>query len=204
MITQGCKSTKRKLSLAKTRRAFATRSTSTTFDKIELTIKILTFIAVVAGGSWALYLYRQAGSDDWQINMHVEAKVLPYHDNLRLLVIHAITKNPRNFQITLSSKEGDSYKLRIQKIPSNAKEWTVFNEDEDKTNLIATVDLLKNAKGEYAFAPNSEFDDTNTIVLPVHTIVQLTADMETNSDSSTNNEPNPDFNSASTVIRIEP
>ncbi len=174
-------------------------------EKIELALKILTLIALVVGGVWALYLYSKAGADDWQDNLILETKVLPYHDNLRLLVVHVISKNPRNFRFVLNSKHGDSFKLRIQKIPTNRKVETVIGEDEDKANLIKTIDILANDSGEYELLPNAELDDMNSIVLKAHTLVQLTAEIDRPNGSTTKDgKPDSDFISKSAIVRIEP
>ena len=181
------------------------KATPTTFEKIELALKILTFIALVSGGLWAFYLYHQAGADEWQNNVTLETKVLPYHDDLRLLVVHVISKNPRSSKFTLDVKHGDIFKLRIQKIPMDSKAGTVISENEDEANLIETIDLLGNDSGEYELLPNAELDDMNSIVLPVHTMVQVTAEMEIpNGDIDKDGKPDTDYISRSTAVRIEP
>jgi len=165
----------------------------------------LTYLSLLGGGLWAYYLYYQAGANDWQNNFAIQTEVLPYHDKLRLLVIHVTSKNPRSSKFLLTKVHGDSFKLRIQKIPMNVKVDEVISDDEDKTNLIKTIDILATGSGEYELLPNAELDDMKSIVLPVNTMVQVTAEMEVSTgDIDKNGEPDTDFISKSAVVRISP
>jgi len=179
-----------------------TKSTPTTFEKIELALKISTFLAVVSGGLWAIYQYHLTGSDNWTNNIVLETKVLPYHDELRLLVVHVKSKNPSKYAFELDSKSGDSFELRIRNIATDAKKGTVIGEDEG--TLINKVDLMQSVDGEYQLLPGAEVDDMRTIVLPVNTIVQVTAEMKIhNGTTDKHGKPDTDNNWASTVVRVE-
>jgi len=181
-----------------------TKSMPTTFEKIELALSISTFIAVVAGGVWAIYQYYLSGANEWTNNITLETKVLPYHDNLRLLVIHVKSKNPRNYEFTLNGKLGDTFELRIRKVASNAKENTVF--DEEDGELISKFDMMKSVNyEEYQLLPNAETDDMSMIVLPVNTIVSISAEMNIhNGTIDKKGKPDSDYNIASTVVSINP
>lgn len=177
----------------------------TQFEKADFLLRLLTFIALVVGGTWALHLYRLSGSDDWGINISLETKVLPYHDKLRLLVVHVKSKNPRNVNVELLSKLGDSYTLRVRRLPPDAKDGTVFEEDQGNLNLISKIDLMKSAEGDYEILPGAEMDDMRVFVLPIGTTVSLYADMERhNGEVDKNGKPDTDFEGASTVVHIEP
>lgn len=181
-----------------------TKSEPTTFDKIELGLKILAFSAFVSVSLWALYLYQHAGKDDWKNNISLETKVFPYRGDLRLLVVHVKSKNPRNFRFALDREKGDSFDLRIQNIPMDEKEGAVFS-DDDTPNLIKAIDILGDNSGIYQFLPNAEMNDMYSIVLPVNSIVQLTADMNIhNGLLDEDGKPDTDYVSGSTVVRIEP
>jgi hypothetical protein len=87
----------------------------------------------------------------------------------------------------------------------NVKVDEVISDDEDKTNLIKTIDILATGSGEYELLPNAELDDMKSIVLPVNTMVQVTAEMEVSTgDIDKNGEPDTDFISKSAVVRISP
>lgn len=171
-------------------------------EKADFALRLLTFIALVTVGIWAIYQYELAGSDDWTNNIRLETQVLPYHDNLRLLVVHVRSKNPRNYEFGLDSKQGDSFKLRFRKVATNTKENVITNEDGG--DLINEEDLLKKAGGEYLFLPGAEMDDMRMIVLSANMAVMLTAEMKIhNGTLDTQGKPDADFISASTVVTIE-
>lgn len=86
---------------------------------------------------------------DWTNNITLDTKVLPYRDDLRLLVVHVRSKNPRNDEFGLSSKAGDSFELRFRQIATDKKEKTVVDEDEGE--LITKVDLMKHTGGKVSF-----------------------------------------------------
>lgn len=175
----------------------------TSLEKADFVLRVLTYLAVVAGGIWAIYQYELTGSTDWTINMTIETKILPYHDNLRLLVVHVKSKNPRNYEFGLDSKLKDSFELRFRKMATDTKADAVI--DEDEGDLIAKADLMQKTGGEYIFLPGAEMDDMRTIVLPVNTTVALTAEMQIhNATTNEHGKPDVDFISASAVVRVEP
>lgn len=169
----------------------------------DLSLKILSCIAIVAGGLWALWVFWLGGAAEWQCNVSIETQVLPYSNDTRLLVVHVKSKNPRNTTFELFSKEHDSFVLRVRTIAPDAKAGTVFPEDQG--NLIATVDLLARAAGDYEFVPGAEMDDMQSIVVPVGTTVSLTADMEMHTGTlDQHGKPETDTNGASAVVYVGP
>jgi hypothetical protein len=171
------------------------------FPKIELALKILTFIALFVGGGWALYLYQAAGGDGWAINIKLEAKVLPYHDNLRLLVVNVKAINARKFEVELDPKIGDMYELRFSKLPSVMKENSVI--DEAGGDLMQRVSLLPQ-DSTYDFMPGLEMDDMRTIVVPAKSTVLISAEIRKQTGEM-DKRGNPDFDyvMSSNVVRIE-
>lgn len=179
--------------------------TKTPFAKADFVLRVLTLFAVVGGGVWAFYLYQEAGATNWTNNITLETKILPYHDNLRLLVVHVKTKNPRTYKFELDSKLGDSFELCFRKMATDAKENAVFEENQCEDDLIATADLLKGTGDGYVFLPGAEMDEMRTIVVPVNTTVALTAEMQIHTGTKDKHgKPDTDFVSTSTVVRIEP
>jgi hypothetical protein len=173
----------------------------TFFEKVDFALRVLTFVTVVGGGFWALRQYELSGSTDWANNIALETRVLPYHDDLRLLVVHITSKNPRNYAFALNSKLGDAFELRVRKVAMTLKESAVL--DEDAGDIIATADLMQRTGGEYEFLPSSEMSDMRSIVLPANSTVSLTAEMKIhNGTIDKHGKPDADFISASTVVHI--
>jgi hypothetical protein len=128
---------------------------------------------------------------------------MPYQDDLRLLVVHVKSKNPRNVGFELDSKRNHTFQLRFRKFPSDAKVNAVI--DEDSGDLIAFADLMQGTGGEYLLLPGAETDDMRTIVMPVNTTVAVTAEMKIHNDTvNAQGKPDSDFLSASSIVRIEP
>ncbi|MEX3955216.1 hypothetical protein [Trinickia sp. EG282A] len=99
------------------------------FEKADFILRVLTFAALIAGGGWAIYQYELAGATDWTNNITLDTKVLQYRDDLRLLVVHVRSKNPRNYEFGLHSKNGDSFELRFRRIATDKKEKAVIDEE---------------------------------------------------------------------------
>ncbi|MRS98904.1 hypothetical protein GJQ57_09605 [Ralstonia pickettii] len=172
-------------------------------EKADFILRVLTFVALVAGGGWAIYKYELSGATDWTNNIALDTKVLPYRDDLRLLVTHVRSKNPSSYEFVLNSKAGDSFELRFRRITMGKNENAVIDEDEGE--LIAKVDLLKDTGGEYQLLPSAEMDDMRTIVVPVGATISITADMQIHNGSAKwRGKPDTDFISASTLVRVAP
>ncbi|MGF6723796.1 hypothetical protein P3T43_003151 [Paraburkholderia sp. GAS41] len=169
----------------------------------DVALKLLSCLAIIGAGVWALWVFWLGGSTDWQDNITLETQVLPYHDDLRLLVVHVKSRNPRSATFELDDSKKDSFELRVRKLSSDAKVGTVFHEDEG--DLIAKVDLLKLAGGDYEFLPSAEMDDMQTIVLPAGSTVSVIAEMKIHTGTrDKNGEPDIDANSTSAIVHIEP
>lgn len=169
-------------------------------DIADLIVKCLSSLAIIVGGYWAYYQFDLGGAKGWEDNMSIQTQVMPYHDNLRLLVVHVKSKNPRNVKFELNKPDG-SFELLVHKIPDELKSGAVTLEDEGE--VLAKVNLLP--EDGYEFLPNAEYDDMATIVLPVGITVSLTANMGiVNGTLTKDRKPDFDFVSASTVVRVEP
>lgn len=173
-------------------------------DIADLALKVLSCLAILGGGVWAYYQFDIAGATNWQSNLTIETQVLPYRDDLRLLVVHVKSKNPRSVAFRLIKKDGDSFVLHVQRVSDDAKANTIVALGKQDA-VVPDIDLLADTGGEYEFAPNAEMDDMRTIVLKVGSTVALTADMEANNGSlDAHGKPDTDFISASTVVHVGP
>ncbi|MFM0062923.1 hypothetical protein [Paraburkholderia aspalathi] len=172
--------------------------------KIEIAdfvIRLLTLTALVCGGLWAWYQYRESGTTDWQNNITLKTEVLPYHDDLRLLVIHVQSKNPRPNKFELQSTQHDSFELRVRRLAADAAVGKVFHEDEG--DMIAHADLLQLAGGVYEFLPQAEMDDMQAVVVKANTWVSVIADMKIHTGTrDVHGQPDIDENATSAVVYI--
>ncbi|MCP1120505.1 hypothetical protein [Robbsia andropogonis] len=165
-------------------------------EAADLALKILSCVAIVAGGGWALWTFVLGGSKDWQLNLSVDASVMPYRDNLRMIVVHVHAKNPRPVALELRSKDHDSYSLKIRQIDTGGKAGDVIEEGTGK--IVATADLLKTAGGDYEFLPGADMDDMPAFILPLGSTVEITATVTRREGGI-----DEDSNATSTVVRVD-
>jgi hypothetical protein len=159
---------------------------------VELILKLASIVAIGVAGYWAWYQFDLGGNNGWMVNLSMTTEVLPYKGDLRLLVVHVRSKNPRNSTIEFIQGEHDSYDLTVRKLPEvkAGKEMNI-----DKGELITKIDFMPTDALSYMFLPNAEFDDMATIVLPVGSVVSLSAVLA-KKDS--------DFVPANQVVEIKP
>lgn len=165
----------------------------------ELMLKCASLVALLLGGGWALYKFVLEGADDWVNNISVQTQVLPYRNDLRMLVVHVKSKNPRNAKFELDPVDG-IFEIEVRSIPENLDAKSVIHETEG--TLLAKVDLMP--KDGWELLPYGEFDDIATFILPKGTIAAITATMRKKNGATTaQGIPDYDDVSASAVIRVE-
>lgn len=142
-------------------------------DIADFCLKTLSATAILIGGCWAIYKYMVGGSASWMNNISLDTEVLPYRDNLRLLVIHVRSTNPRTSKFEFDEQNA-TFKLDIRQIPGDRDARTIF--DEEGGQSIASIDLLQGTGG-YEMLPGAAMDDMRTMVLPVGTTVSMTAEL---------------------------
>lgn len=161
---------------------------------VELVLKLASIAAIGVAGYWAWYQFNLGGNDGWMINLDMTTEVLPYkdHDNLRLLVVHVKSKNPRASTIEFDPKDKDSYDLTVRELPDVSPGTEM---DIEKGKLITKIDLMPKDTDGYIFLPNSEFDDMTSVVLPVNSVVSLSASL---------NRHDLDFVPVERIVQIKP
>jgi len=155
---------------------------------------VLTLGAVIIGGFWTYHQYSLAGEDGWSINLSLETEVLPYRDNLRLLVVHVVSKNARPYASHMNIKDRDSFKLLFREIPTDLKEGVIIN--DDKIPPTKSADILTEGGGEYSFLPSSELRDTRTFIVSKDKIIAVTAEIQDGLMSES-------YVSATKIVRID-
>jgi len=150
-------------------------------------------IMLLIGGLWAYYLFAVSGASDWAINLNISTEVIPYHDNLALLVVHVRSRNPRNSKVSLNPPN-DAFKLMIKELPKGADKGSIIdpNDNVDPKGFSMTVNLLP--KDGYDFDPGADFEDATAVVLPIGTKVWLTTELDYRGD----------FVSTSNIAVVEP
>jgi hypothetical protein len=166
-------------------------------DIADLCLKTFSALAVLIGGAWGFYKYIIAGSASWMCNISLDTEVLLYRDDLRLLVIHVRSTNPRTSKFEFD-KPNSSFKLDVRLLAIDHNAPTIFDEEDGQT--IARIDFLESIDGGYEMLPAATMDDMRTFVLPVNTIVSMTAELRIRRWWQTDD----DLVSTSSVVRIAP
>ncbi|WP_176054521.1 hypothetical protein [Paraburkholderia caribensis] len=143
-------------------------------DPISKWATTLGTAAVLGGAIFAYYQFDLAGGSDWAINLSLSTEVVPYRDNLELLVVHVHSKNARASVVDVEAPD-DSFKLTVKRVPDGLGSGSVLDPDDDSDtrDLIKVIDLLP--KEGYVFAPGADFDDARGIVLPLASKVSVSA-----------------------------
>ncbi|SAL07559.1 hypothetical protein AWB81_08158 [Caballeronia arationis] len=99
-------------------------------------------------------------------NISLDTRVLPYRDNLCLLVIHVHSTNPRASKFEFDEKNA-TFRLDIRLIPDGRDVRTLFEEEEGEH--VESVDLIKGSGG-YEMLPSASMDDMRSrSVVPIDT-----------------------------------
>jgi hypothetical protein len=146
----------------------------------DYVLKWLQIAAILAAGAWAYYQFFLSGSDNWMINLNLETEVVPYGKNLRLLVVHVKSKNPRNAEIDIDKSNG-RFTLTVRRVPEALASKTTITTDDGE--LLATRDMMPD--DGYVFLPNAEFDDAVGVVLPTGATVAIKAQLVRGDDEVT-------------------
>ena len=158
----------------------------------DLILKAVSTIAFLVAGYWAYGQYKSAGGDNWMVNLEIQTEILPYKDDLRMLVVHMKSKNPWNRLIEFDKAENDSYTLTARKVATGLKAGATV--DLDKGESIGEIDLMP-TDSVYSFVPNAELDDVKAFILPVNTLVSLSVEITTQGT---------DFVPAQKVVEVKP
>ncbi|KVD91333.1 hypothetical protein WS63_11470 [Burkholderia stagnalis] len=138
-------------------------------------------MTLIVGGLWAYYQFVVAGASDWAINLSVSTEVIPYHDDLALLVVHVRSKNPRSSEVDVEPPDG-KFRLTIRELPKAKQKGSIIDPDDpaDAHAFTKTIDLLP--KDGYVFAPGADFEDATSVVLPLGTKVWVSARLDFSGD----------------------
>jgi DNA/RNA endonuclease YhcR with UshA esterase domain len=125
----------------------------------------------------------------------MDANVLPYRENLRLVVVHVHAKSPRPVTFQLDSKAHDTYELRVRQVDAGKAANAVI--DEDTGTVLVKADLMGGTGDLYEFLPDVEMDDMRAFVLPVGATVAITGEV-----TQHKGKPDEDSNSVSSVVHV--
>lgn len=137
-------------------------------DWADLLLKLLSIIAIIAGGIWAYYQFwiTDTGVENMQITVSTEQQ--SYGKDSRLLLIHI---KPKNIGKVLVTTGKDGFTVTVRSIPNNLKHGVV---DLEEMPEIYKTDLLKRFDG-YEIEPGVEYDEVIAMIVPKHSMYSIRA-----------------------------
>lgn len=143
----------------------------------DIGLKWVQAIAILAGGIWAAYHFKLAGSDNWDVTLNITTETLPYKGDLKLLVVHVESEN-RSQRLIELNKDTDSFKLTVRKVPDGLPESATVSTDDGE--VVVSKNLLPD--DDWQLLPRSKFDDTVGLVLRVNSRVSVLAKLTHDED----------------------
>ena len=134
---------------------------------------VLTILALLATGAWALYRWQLSGGSDWMVNLDITTEVLPYSKDLRLLVVHVKSKNATTSEVDFNPPR-DTFTLSAKEIPPGLAPNSRIDFAHAR-DLLPTIDLMADAGEGVIYMPGAEFDDSTTLVVKSNSTIFLSA-----------------------------
>jgi len=145
-----------------------------TRDWADLVLKIMSTLAIAAGGVWAYFQWRVTDAAETGAQISTSAEVFPYRQGLCLVVIHAKPKNVGRVPIS-AGRNGLS--VTLQELPPSLPPGAV-NPNELKLRH-APVDVIAAWRtGGYLIEPGVEYDELQTEVAPVGSVLLARAELD--------------------------
>ena len=139
----------------------------TRFEKakniLEIIYKVVSIIAILIAGGWALYHFVLTGERDSNIELVLTTEQIKLNEKSNLLVVHAHPINRGKVPVEIGGEEGGSFRITVKKIQqTKSGEWI----DQEKLPIFKEVDILRHHKDGYVLEPNGTYDDVESIELP--------------------------------------
>lgn len=146
-------------------------------DWADLALKCVSVVAIVMGGTWALYQHRITETASYNVQVAVSAEFQPYGGDLRLLLIHA---RPKNIGKVLVEPGKSGFVVTVRTIPEKLKEGVVDLED---LPVFYMDDLLKRFPDGYELEPGVEYDEVVALVVPKGKMFAVKATLDLGDDT---------------------
>lgn len=141
-------------------------------DWVELTLKVMSVLAIIAGGIWAYYQFRLTETTSSNIQLTINTEIVNYSDEYQLLVIHV---KPKNIGKVLVVPDKDGLVVTVREIPRNQQTGAINLEN---LPILHSSDLLKKFTAGYELEPGVEYDEIETLVVPKGKIYAIKAVMD--------------------------
>jgi hypothetical protein len=140
-----------------------------TKDAIENLEKLVSAVAIIIGGAWAYWRFGVTREGEWNLEVTVDAKALPYgtFNTLKVLVV---TAKLANVGKTLFLPGKDGVKLTLSWL--NNKMSCGKSIDDALKRLGDEIDMLR-YYDNYYIEPGCTYREVEAIVVPANAIVSV-------------------------------
>jgi hypothetical protein len=140
-------------------------------DRADLASKLLTSIAIIAGGAWALFrllLFRESIPN---LQMSVTYQSIPYEGETRIAVVDVLLKNAGKVMI---SAGGRGCRLSVWELPTGVEVGQAIDLDGGD-RLIDDIDLLGGYDPTlgYEILPGAEYRESGNVVVRRGTLLGI-------------------------------
>lgn len=129
-------------------------------DLSDLTLKVMSIIAIILGGWWAYYQFDISRATASNIQVAVTSESKNYDESSCILLIHVKVKNIGK---VLVKPNKDGFIVSVRRIPKNLNQGPI---ELEKMPLMHRVNLLKRYRDGYELEPEVEYDEIVALIVP--------------------------------------
>jgi len=144
-------------------------------DVVDIVHKIVTTIAILTAGAWALYTFVIQRTGVWNVALTVTPQIIQYSNTQKLLTVDVALKNVGKVRAKPSGKDGCL--LSVRRLAGDAKAQNVLAADmrtgtllrwqDAGESVVTDVDMLRHYDpGTYELEPGVEYHELEAVVLP--------------------------------------
>jgi hypothetical protein len=145
----------------------------TELDRADFVYKVLTILALLAGGIWALFTFVLFRTAIENLQLSISPELIKYHGNLRVALINVTLRNVGKVKITAGQA---GCRLWVRKLPTNLMHGESLDL-EAGDSLVDGVDLLANYDKAfpYEIEPGSEYHEFGNLVAAAGDLLSIRA-----------------------------
>jgi hypothetical protein len=144
-----------------------------TADRLDLVSKVITTLALLAGGIWALFTFVLFRSAEQSLLLAIEPRSITYHDDLRVVLFNISLRNAGKVVIKAGS---GGCRVWINELPQTTIVGASVDLDAGE-QLVDGLDLLAHYDKSFAYEiePGSEYHEFGNVVVAVGSLLSVRA-----------------------------
>jgi hypothetical protein len=151
-------------------------------DLADLILKVISIVAILAGGCWAVYQFQLAENTATIMQLTLTSEVQPYGPDTRLLVLHV---KPKNIGRTLVKLDKHLFSIVVRKLPSN---FTTGHLTLQSLPIYHSENLMKRFSEGYELEPGLEYDELVAFIVQKGSMYSVKSTLELNDGTEVDQE----------------